>query len=145
LVVWKNSAESCGPSERNSPAIDPRGDRAEGSEQEGPADRPWHVRALRGQARTGARGDRLGHQPDAGQRGREQREQRDVRQDARGGQQLDQRRRDEDPEAEAGGASDAVGEADADGVAPGMELEQRGAGRADGRARRQTLEGTGDE
>jgi hypothetical protein len=101
--------------------------------------------ALRGQPRAGARRDRLGQPPDAGQRDREQHEQRDERQDARRGQQLDQRRRDEHAESQAAGAGDAVGKADADGVAPRMELKQRGAAGAEERARRQALEGAGDE
>src|SRR5512133_1174286 len=133
LVVWKRSAESCGPSDRNRPPID--------------QDEMTPRAASRKGRRTadGALGDRLGHPPDALEGDREEHEQRYVGKHARGGQELDEGSRDEHAEAQAPGAHDAVGQPDAGGVAPWVQIEQSGARRAERGAGGQPLHAAGDE
>ena len=90
--MWNSVAESCGPSDRNSPPID--------HEEITPSAASRNGRRTTGGmlGRCGvSRGrdrvvDRLGHQQRADEGDREEHEQRDVRQHARRGRELDERR-----------------------------------------------------
>ena len=143
--VWNRVAESCGPSERNRPPTDHDEMTREGGEGERAAHDRRDARALRRQPRARAAADGLGHPRDADERDGEEDEQRDVGEDARRREQLDERRRDEHAEAHPAGAHDAVRQADARWVAAGMEVEERGAGRAQREAGREALDAAGDE
>jgi len=123
----------------------PRRKHRQRGEQERPAHGGGNTRALRGQAETRPGRDRLGHEQRADEGYGEEDEQHDVRQHARGREQLDQRRRDEDTKADAAGAGHAVGQPDAGGIAPRVQVEERGARRTQRQAGREALQAACDE
>src|SRR5262249_60290407 len=80
----------------------------------------------------------------AKQREGDQDEEDEVRQEAWPPADLDEGRRDEDPEADARSCRRAVRERDADRVAARMKVEQGCARRAEGQAGREALQPAGD-
>ena len=89
--------------------------------------------------------DRLRHPPGGDQEAEEEDQQEDVGEDARGGEELDDRGGDDHAGPHPDRRGDAVGEADRDRVTFRMEVEQRGAGGAQREAGREPLDRAGDE
>ena len=145
LEVSNSDAESDGPSDRNSPPTDHEEITASAASRNGRRTTAGIDGPLRRQPRARALGDRLGHQQRAHEGDREQHEQRDVGQHARRGRELHEHRRDEHAEPHAAGADDAVGEADARGVAARVQVEHRGRGGAEREAGGDALDAARDE
>ncbi len=123
----------------------PGGEDGESGEEEGAADDGRDARAGDGEPEARALEHRLRHPVRARQGDRDEGEQDEVRQEARFPADLDERRRDEDPEPDADGRGGRVGEPDAGRIAARMQVEQRRAGRAQRCAGGEPLDAAGNE